>query len=363
MHTVETKDLKPGMVTAEKVFSKYGQLIVDKNVSLTNQMIVHMGFYNIPSAKIIDGQLPPAAIENIAMTESATLTYSDHVKSTQDFKKFKDDYSKKITFIKSSLNKIMDYTDPVDQAELLSSSISLFDKQATTISMFDKLHNMRQIDDSTYAHSLNVSIIARMFGMWLEYSDSELDVLTLAGLMHDIGKCKIPDEILQKKGTLTDDEYRIIKQHPRLGYDILKNIPMDPRIKNAALMHHERCDGTGYPFGLSGDKIDDVAGIIAIADVYDAMTSNRSYRQGLCPFEVIACFELEGLNRYKPQFILCFLEHIANTYMNNDVLLSNGQTGKIVMMTNRLTRPVIQMESHDFIDLNDRPDLYIQAIV
>ena len=105
-----------------------------------------------------------------------------------------------------------------------------------------------------------------------------------------------------------------------------------------------------------------MAAIVAIADVYDAMTSDRCYRRALCPFEVIASFELEGLNRYNPQFILC-LEHIANTYVNNNVLLSNGQTGKIILITQRLTRPVIQLEDQTFLDLNDRPDLYIQAII
>lgn len=363
MHTVKTKDLRPGMITAESVYSKQGQLIIDTNISLTNQMIVHMDYYGIPFAKIVDGIIPPAAIESMARTETVNLSYSERIKHSVDFKKFKDDYSKKISFIKSSLNDIIDRTDPLDQAELISESVGLFGKQSTTISMFDKLHNMRQIDDSTYAHSLNVSMIARMFGMWMNYTEEDLDLLTLAGLLHDIGKCKIPIEIIQKRGKLTKQEFETIKQHPLLGYEILKNQPMDERVKNAALMHHERCDGSGYPLGLSMDKIDDIAAIIAIADVYDAMTSNRSYRRGLCPFEVIASFELEGLNCYKPQFILCFLEHIANTYVNNNVLLSNGQIGKIILITKRLTRPIIQLDEKEFIDLNERPDLYIQAII
>lgn len=172
---------------------------------------------------------------------------------------------------------MIDRTDPIDQAELLSESVGLFGKQSTTISIFDNLHNMRQIDDSTYAHCLNVSIISRMFGMWLKYSDEDLDVLTLAGLLHDIGKCKIPNAIISKKGKLTDAEYEVIKAHAQLGYDILKDQPLDERIKNAALMHHERYDGTGYPNHLVGKEIDDMAAIVAIADVYDAMTSDRCY--------------------------------------------------------------------------------------
>ena len=337
MRTVKTQDLTPGMITAEPVLSKHGQLIVAADTELTNQMIAHLSYYNIPSASIVDGTIPSAAIASMQKTEQVTLSYSQKIRSSRSFQRFKSDYVKKIRFLKSSLNDLIDRTDPIDQAELLSESVGLFGKQSTTISIFDNLHNMRQIDDSTYAHCLNVSIISRMFGMWLKYSDEDLDVLTLAGLLHDIGKCKIPNAIILKKGKLTDAEYEVI--------------------------NHERYDGTGYPNHLVGKEIDDMAAIVAIADVYDAMTSDRCYRRALCPFEVIASFELEGLNRYNPQFILCFLEHIANTYVNNNVLLSNGQTGKIILITQRLTRPVIQLEDQTFLDLNDRPDLYIQAII
>ena len=121
---------------------------------------------------------------------------------------------------------------------------------------------------------------------------------------------------------------------------------------------------SGYPIGLIGDDIDDFANIVAIADVYDAMTADRCYRRGICPFEVIATFEREGLGKYKPQFITSFLEHIANTYINNDVMLSNGMTGKIVLINkHRLTRPVVRLEDGKFINLEKRPELYVQTII
>ena len=128
-------------------------------------------------------------------------------------------------------------------------------------------------------------------------------------------------------------------------------------------MHHERCDGSGYPFGLYASDIDDYASIIAVADVYDAMTADRCYRLGLCPFEVIAQFEQEGLQRYKPRYILTFLEHIAHTYLHNRVLLNNGQTGEIIFINKRLTRPTIQIAPARFINLEEHPELYIQAII
>ena len=226
------------------------------------------------------------------------------------------------------------------------------------------LHNMRKITDSTYAHSLNVSLISRMIGMWQNYNADDLETLTLGGLLHDIGKSKIPPEIINKPGRLTPEEYELVKKHSEYGYELLKNQNISVRIKKIALTHHERCDGSGYPIGLVGDDIDDFANIVAIADVYDAMTADRCYRRGVCPFEVIATFEREGLGKYKPQFITSFLEHIANTYINNDVMLSNGMTGKIVLINkHRLTRPVVRLEDGIFINLEKRPELYVQTII
>lgn len=191
----------------------------------------------------------------------------------------------------------------------------------------------------------------------------DMDTLTLCGLLHDIGKSKIPNEIIGKPGKLTDSEYEEIKKHPVIGYNLVKNLDIDQRIKNAVLLHHERFDGKGYPLGLTGNEIDDFTSIVSIADVYDAMTANRCYRDGLCPFEVIAIFEKEGLTQFNPKYILTFLDHIANTYINNEVLLSDGSSGKIVLINKKLTRPTIQLDNGNFVNLESRLDLYVQAII
>ena len=104
--------------------------------------------------------------------------------------------------------------------------------------------------------------------------------------------------------------------------------------------------------------------VVAIADVYDAMTAARSYRAPLCPFQVIERFEQEGLQKYKPKFILTFLQHIASTYQNNRVLLSNGQSANIVMLNQQhLARPIVQLNDNSCIDLSTRLDLHIQSIL
>ena len=224
---------------------------------------------------------------------------------------------------------------------------------------------MRSVDDSIYAHSLNVALITGMLGKWLKMSKEDFDLLILAALLHDIGKAKIPPEILNKPGKYTDEEFALVRKHPTLGYEILLQYPqLDNRVKNAALMHHERCDGSGYPQNLKGTEIDDFAQIIAIADVYDAMTAARSYRAPLCPFQVIAAFEKDGLAKYNPKFILTFLEHIASTYQQNRVLLSDGRGANIIMLNKQsLSRPIVQLGDGSCLDLSRTPEITIQSLL
>ena len=297
------------------------------------------------------------------MTAQRLETYSQRIRRSPEFQRFKTDYTKKVSFMKENINNFIVNDEDLNVDQLLDETLTLFGENSTTISMFDMLHNMRQIDDSTYAHSVNVALICRLIGKWKNFSEKDMDTLTLCGLLHDIGKSKIPNEIIGKPGKLTDSEYEEIKKHPVIGYNLVKNLDIDQRIKNAVLLHHERFDGKGYPLGLTGNEIDDFTSIVSIADVYDAMTANRCYRDGLCPFEVIAMFEKEGLTQFNPKYILTFLDHIANTYINNEVLLSDGSSGKIVLINKKLTRPTIQLDNGNFVNLESRLDLYVQAII
>ena len=297
------------------------------------------------------------------MTAQRLETYSQRIRRSPEFQRFKTDYTKKVSFMKENINNFIVNDEDLNVDQLLDETLTLFGENSTTISMFDMLHNMRQIDDSTYAHSVNVALICRLIGKWKNFSEKDMDTLTLCGLLHDIGKSKIPNEIIGKPGKLTDSEYEEIKKHPVIGYNLVKNLDIDQRIKNAVLLHHERFDGKGYPLGLTSNEIDDFTSIVSIADVYDAMTANRCYRDGLCPFEVIAIFEKEGLTQFNPKYILTFLDHIANTYINNEVLLSDGSSGKIVLINKKLTRPTIQLDNGNFVNLESRLDLYVQAII
>lgn len=376
MKEYQTKDLLPGMVTAIPVRTKRGQLIINPNVELTRTLISRLEFYGIASVQITENKQVATPMETpkdpayfpakspvSAPSPVSDASYSQKLKSSPEFQRFQVDFTLRFQDLKNCFDAYLSDGGTVNKEELLSKTISLVSPKQTTLDVFDMLHNMRQVNDSTYAHSLNVAIISRIIGKWLHFSNEELDTLTLAGLLHDIGKTKIPDEVLNKDGKLTDEEFQMIRNHPKYGYDILKSQPLNSHIKKAALMHHERCDGSGYPMGLTMEEIDDYALIIAIADVYDAMTAARSYRAPLCPFEVIAEFEKDGLQKYKPKYILTFLENIANAYQNNRVMLSDGTSARIVLLNHRrLSKPLVQLDDGACIDLEKSP-LYIKAII
>ena len=141
-------------------------------------------------------------------------------------------------------------------------------------------------DRYTSGHSKRVAEYGRMIAARMGKSKEEQDEIYRAGLLHDVGKIRIPAEIINKPGKLTDEEFNTIKIHPVTGYHILRGIAQDGQLAIAAKYHHERYDGKGYPNGLAGDKIPEIARILGVADAYDAMASNRSYRNAL-PQDVV----------------------------------------------------------------------------
>ncbi|MGN0512960.1 MAG: HD-GYP domain-containing protein [Lachnospiraceae bacterium] len=352
-----TFELEEGMVCAESVYSITGQLLVPENTVLDNTLINRLRLYNVTTVSIFDNTIGPQVVLD---SESS---YFGRIKSSPEFQAFKTEYIDTIETFHDNINEIVTRNTPIDPDELLNTTANLIDSSATSIHVFDMLHNMREFDDSTFAHCLNVALIARVLGQWLKMSPEDIDVLTLSGLLHDIGKLATPEPILTKPGKLTDDEYTIMKDHARCGYQYLKNQALDPRIKEACLFHHERCDGTGYPMGLSSDKIPDFAKIISICDVYDAMTAKRVYRNALCPFTVIKFLEEESFTKYDPRFSLVFLENVVSSYINTTVRLNNGMVGEVVLINKHsLSKPMLRC-GNDYIDLSKTPDLKIEAII
>ena len=176
-------------------------------------------------------------------------------------------------------------------------------------------------DIYTSGHSERVAKYSRMIAEEIGYDENAANNIYIMGLLHDVGKIGISDEIINKKGSLTDEEYEVIKTHTSKGANILDSIPEMPGLRTGAKWHHERYDGTGYPDGLAGKDIPEEARIIAVADSYDAMTSRRSYRDALPQDAVRGELEKGMGTQFDPRFAQIMIDKIDE---DTDYLMREG---------------------------------------
>jgi len=352
---IRTDQAETGMVVASDVYTSNNQLILTMGTILDERMITRLRFYNIYGLFIHQKE----NIEEIPKEES----YIEALRSTVEFKKFNRTYVETVNNVKDSFDDVINGNGAFNIDQLLADTDRILSEGRNGAHILEMLHGIRDYDDITYVHSLNVSLICDIFAGWLKLSQEETRILTLAGLLHDIGKMLVPKAIIAKEGKLTEEEFEAVKAHTIKGYQALKDQPVDIRVKYAALMHHERCDGSGYPNGFRSEQIEEFAKIIAIADVYDAMTSNRRYRSAICPFDVVENFERDGFLKYDPKYLMTFMERIVESYLHNIVRLSDGREGEVVMINKlSLSKPVVRVGSI-FVDLAKEHTLVIAEII
>ena len=339
MKRLSITQLIPGMIVAEDVYNLDHELLIPKGTVLTDKLITKLDLYGILT--IFAEDVLPAA--DLSETESS--------------------YYERIELFRENMNLVVQKNTALDVKTLLKSTLSIVSNHSGSISILDMLQNMREYDDSTYTHSLNVALICNILAGWLKLPKEDVELATACGLFHDIGKMLIPYSIIAKPGRLSEEEFATVKKHPALGYELLLSQDVDVHVKNAALMHHERSDGSGYPSKLKGNQIDPYARMVAIADVYDAMTAARCYRGPLCPFCVIEMFETEGFQKYDVSILLPFLENVVNSCLQNRCLLNDGRKVTIIYINKeKLSRPVVQY-GEEYINLADQPDLKIEKLL
>lgn len=355
---MEKGRLRPGMVLGQDVYNYANQIVVKKGTVLDERTIDRLRRFEILRYLVED--------EVVDMYESNRFhrsSYSERIQSSPEFQKFQKDYDEEVLTFQNMLNRVVEKHQKLEPEAMYRQVVNLLKDTGNTINAFDMVQNLRHYDDSTYAHSINVGLISSVFADWLGFEGEEKKTLTVAGILHDIGKTRMPLTIIQKPGKLSNEEYKIIKKHTELGFQILTENRLDYHIRYAALQHHERNDGSGYPQGLATRHIDPYAKIISIVDVYDAMTSPRVYRGPMCPFDVIEIFEQEGLQKYESEYILTFLRRIAESYLNENVKLSDGRVGRLVFINERaLSRPTVLVDNEP-VELGREKELRIMEIL
>lgn len=354
MKDLQREELRPGMILGANVYNFRGQLLITQGTVLTDYIIAKLEYYGIRHVKVKDGEL--------SEVEKKLSEATKRIRDSKEFKTFQVHYDSGVDVFRDSLNDIVEKNAEVDVDQMYDDMQRLI-AGGTGLNLFDMIQNLRQYDDSTYAHAVNVAMICNILAGWLDFSAEDIKTATMCGLLHDIGKVKIPSSIIKKPGKLTEEEFEVIKRHTIEGYQILREKKMDRSICNAALMHHEKCDGSGYPFGLQAEQIDRYGKLVAVADIYDAMTSDRVYRSALSPFEVIQLFEDEGLYRYDARYIMTFLQRVADTYLNERVRLNDGREGQIVYINRQqIARPTVQC-GDTLVDLVKEKDLKIEQML
>jgi HD-GYP domain-containing protein (c-di-GMP phosphodiesterase class II) len=354
---VPVKKLHEGYRLLEDVIVNQDQVIIRRNSILTNELIRVLHAYLIKDVKVqpanlISGQEnEKMEIESTFEGEKEFSLLSCYLKAIQEYKKMY------LNWERGSLVQINEIR------ELLLPILRLIDKSPHQIFM---LHHFSTKEEYMYQHPVAVSLIAYFAGRQVGLSKGDCIQLAIAGFLIDCGMSKINPSIILKKGTLSPEEYEEIKRHPIYSYQMIKNIStLNPESKLAVLQHHERLDGSGYPLGNEQTKIHHFSQIVAVSDVYHAMTSERVYRKKQSPFKVLEEMIQENFGKFDIKYIDTLVQAISNFSIGTKVRLTNNKVGEIVFINpQNPIRPLVRMQEDDeFINLLQHVDLYIDEVL
>lgn len=311
-----------GSFLAKTIFDDEGRILLKEGVQLTNTIIKRIKAIRIYSIYIID-QYSDKEIEDIIKPELRQKA----------IKQLKDTFFKIEKFIpasNSTITKAQTNTFLRERQaffdDITTITTQLMDELLSKKNVLINLVDIKSMDNYTYQHSVNVAVLSLILGIRLNLNKLELYDLCIGALLHDIGKILIPKEILFKPDSLTGSEFDLVKQHSAKGFDYTRKITeLSAMARVIALQHHERFDGKGYPDKRKGTDIHKFARIVSIADVYDALTSDRSYRRALSPNEALEYIMANGSTQFDYEMVKVFTKVVVPYPEGTLVKLSTGE--------------------------------------
>lgn len=316
MRLISINVLKEGMVVGRTVWNEAGLPLLQKDVIVTGDIIGRLKQLGIQYVYIAD-----EISYGIEIEETVPRKVKEKVvkQITDSFCQIKGLTGKSAALVLEKQTKA--FGNIVD--DILSSILN--SKEILTV-----LTDTLLCDEYIYQHSFQVTLYSLAIAKELNYSHDDLRTIGIGALLHDVGKMVTPSEILFKPGRLTDEEFEIMKQHTRIGFDILRNLhTISLLVAHCAFQHHERMDGSGYPRGLVDYEIHPFAKIIAVADVFDAVTSNRVYRNKMLPSQGIAIIEAGRGTMFEARVVDAFKKSVVHYPNGTIVLLSDGRRGVV----------------------------------
>lgn len=355
MRRVAVNYLKPGDVLALPVKSSKGAVLLAEGVRINQGAIKKLSELGIFAVYVEDGSIPNLSINEIILEttrkESIDLLKDVMLKNTITGEVAKNSREPiKIERLTYVVNNLVD--------ELLSNN-----------SILSSFAEVRLLDNYTYNHSLDVCIYSLVLGHKLKFTRTQLLELGLGAILHDVGKSRIPLNIINKPGIVSSEEFEIIKKHPVYGYEIIRMNKKIPLLSaHVALQHHERYNGSGYPRKLKGEEIHPYGYIVGIADMFDALTASKEYRPKFSLKEAIEILESSKDVLFPKEYVEKFLECIAIYPNGYKVKLSSGDIGIVIGQGKSPLNPIVKIVEnhsniHDYIDLGEGYDITVEELI
>ena len=344
IHVTEIKD---GDILKEDVFNSYGLHILSKNVKMSSNEISKLLQHQIDYVQILEHT--PTIMDSLEDFDQLERTLESTVSP------------KWVPQVKPIYDSIVNSVEDLFLSAKETSKINTEEAAKTFEPLLDNLHLERDVvsmllllnnqSSYTYQHSVQVGMLSYYLANWLGFSDEEAIKVGNSGFLHDIGKCKIDEAILNKPGKLTTEEFDLVKKHTLFGYEIIKNSVNDEDIALGALHHHERVNGAGYPYQLKGEEISMYGRIIAVCDIYSAMISSRIYQKERDLLFVLKEIERLSFEELDPVIAQTFIKHMIPNFIGKRVKISDDREGTIIMThPTEFFRPLIKIDQ-EFIDL------------
>lgn len=323
MRLLTVNKIKEDMVCAKTVFTANGTILINKGTKIKCNYIERLLKHGIKRIYVENDLIGDIEIDDIIKDEAM---------------------QKAISIVDSTMNNISYYQEiDIEQIRSVLNTIikDLFDNDNLIVQIME----IRAINEYTLEHCVKVAVLSLLTGLTLGYSKDELMDLGTGAILHDVGKALIPKEIINKPSQLTKKEYDIIKEHTNLGYKAIRRQNcVDDKVCDIILLHHERYDGKGYPTGLKGDEIPEYVKIVSIADVYDALTTDRVYRKRVEVSMAIEYLISMGGIQFDYTLVRKFIKNIALYPIGKGIILNTKEKGFVVNnFKNFPTRPVVKI--------------------
>lgn len=338
-------DLPLWAVLAQNIYSLQGQLLLTKGTVLKPNLVEKLMASGITEVYLEESQEEetPAAVHNRNLEGAirvGQVIVSDVIEQVRDGR-------------------------PINSDDLKEAVEILYPEVIASTNIFTQLLKLRSKDAYTAQHSIAVGAIGVKICQLMGLAEDKAKMVGMAGVMHDIGKVRLPDAVLNKPYDLNSQEWEQMKKHPQYGYEILKTMKdIAPEIQLAVLQHHERLDGSGYPLGFTAEKIHLFSRILAVSDSFDAMTTERVYHPPRSTFDTSKELMTQAFrNQLDIRIVIRFINYLLDLSPGQKVVLNTGEIAEVILVNkSEPTRPLVQVGDR-FFNLQQTRDVWIDGLI